>query len=64
MSARAPTSHRGLAWAVWVVLLLLIALDAWRSYGAHNPFNEPPLISLGSGGSARGGHCAIVPPAK
>jgi hypothetical protein len=46
------------------VLLLLIALDVWRSYGAHNPFNEPPLISAGSGGSARGAHCAIVPPAK
>ena len=61
MTATRPTSRRGLAIAIWLVLLGLIAVDVWRSYGAHERFNEPPLVAAGSGAVARGGHCAVLP---
>ena len=39
----------------------LIALDHAQSQPL-NPYTAPPMISLGSGLAATGGHCAAPPP--
>jgi len=42
-------------------LLGLIALDQAQS-DPLNPYTAPPLLALGSGLAASGGHCAALPP--
>jgi len=42
-------------------LLGLIALDQAQSEPL-NPYTAPPLLALGSGLAASGGHCAAPPP--
>ncbi|PKQ13896.1 MAG: hypothetical protein CVT70_00045 [Alphaproteobacteria bacterium HGW-Alphaproteobacteria-1] len=39
----------------------LLALDQAQSQPL-NPYNAPPMIALGSGLAATGGHCAAPPP--
>jgi hypothetical protein len=39
----------------WVLFGVFVALDSVRSTGSHA---EPPLIALGSGQAASGGHCS------
>jgi hypothetical protein len=39
----------------------LIALDQAQSQPL-NPYDAPPMIALGSGLAATGGHCAAPPP--
>lgn len=41
----------------------LLALDHAQSQPL-NPFTAPPLLALGSGLAATGGHCAAPPPAQ
>ena len=42
------------------------ALDWARNGARHNPFDEPPVVAVGSGGAAaaKGAHCAAAPPQK
>ena len=48
------------AWALWIVLLGLVALD-WSNSSPHQRFAEPPPLALGSGPAADAGHCSLAP---
>ncbi|MDZ7709186.1 MAG: hypothetical protein U5K36_03130 [Roseovarius sp.] len=51
--------HVGLLVALGVAGL--IALDQAQS-APLNPYTAPPMVALGSGLAATGGHCAAPPP--
>ena len=42
-------------------LLVVLAVDLLQS-SPLNPYTAPPMLSLGSGLAATGGHCAAPPP--
>lgn len=46
---------------VGVGAVALIALDHAQSVPL-NPYTSPPMLALGSGLAATGGHCAAPPP--
>ncbi len=48
-------------WLVALGMVGLIALDRVQS-APLNPYTAPPMIALGSGLAATGGHCAAPPP--
>lgn len=52
-------AHVGLLVALGLVGL--IALDQAQS-APLNPYTAPPMVALGSGLAATGGHCAAPPP--
>ncbi|HXF45555.1 MAG TPA: hypothetical protein VNK91_05495 [Burkholderiaceae bacterium] len=55
-----------LAALFWALLLAFVVLDWVRSGARHNPFDEPPVVAIGSGGgaAAKGAHCAAAPAMK
>jgi hypothetical protein len=55
-----------LAALFWALLVAFVALDWARNGARHNPFDEPPVVAVGSGGAAaaKGAHCAAAPPQK
>ncbi|WP_164989161.1 hypothetical protein [Roseovarius sp. A46] len=49
------------AMLVGLGILGLVALDQLQS-DPLNPYTAPPMLALGSGLAATGGHCAAPPP--
>ncbi len=49
------------AMLVGLGILGLVALDQLQS-DPLNPYTAPPMLALGSGLAATGGHCATPPP--
>ena len=54
-------AHVGMLLAIG--MLGLMVLDFAQS-GPLNPYTAPPMLALGSGLAATGGHCAAPPPPR
>ncbi len=48
------------AWLLWLVVLLLLALD-WRASVPHQRFQEPMPLALGHGPAPDASHCSAAP---
>lgn len=56
-----PQRRVWLAMLFWVLLGAFVAADWVRTAAQHNPFDEPPILAVGSGARPAGAHCATVP---